>query len=133
MRQVLAIDRDPAVNAAADIAEDALAIDILRGADAAPAADAAIGVERDIGMRRIDRAAGLQIGKLGRLDHFQPVGHGLQFAIAAGLADRAEVVALVKQHLHEVAAQLVDMGVSFSTLARRGRAACRPRRCARSP
>jgi hypothetical protein len=67
MGQVLAIDRDAAVNAAADIAEDTLAIDILRGADAPPAADAAVGVERDIGMRGVDRAAGFQIGKLGRL------------------------------------------------------------------
>jgi hypothetical protein len=47
-----------AVDAPADIAEDALAIDILRGADAAPAGDAAVGVERDVGMGGIDRRQG---------------------------------------------------------------------------
>jgi len=104
-REVRAVHRHAPMDAAPDIAEDTLAIDILRGPDAAPAAYAAVGVERDVGVRGVDRAAGFEPRKLGRLGHAEAIGHGLQFAIAAGLADGAEVVAFVEQHLDQVAAQ----------------------------
>jgi hypothetical protein len=63
MGEVFGIDGHPPVDAPADIAEDPLAIDVLAGPDAPPAGDAAVGVERDVRMRGIDGAAGLQIGK----------------------------------------------------------------------
>jgi len=116
--EVLAIHGNAPVNAAPDIAEDALAIDILRRADAATAADAAVGVERDIGMRGIERPAGLQIGKLGGLGHVQPVGHRLKLAIAARLADRAKVIAFVEEHFHQIPAHLIEpRGLVFDGLA----------------
>ena len=121
MGQIGPVHRNPAMDAAPDIAEHSLGIDILRRPDAAPAGNAAIGVQRDIGVRGIEVAAGFQIGKPGCGGHVQPVRHRLQLAIAAFLADRAQVVALVEQHLDQIAAHPVArLGVVFDLKPRLG-------------
>jgi ATP:corrinoid adenosyltransferase len=89
--------------------EDVLAIDFARGGDAQAAHDAAVEVEQHVGMRGVHRAVGIEHVEM-RRHHLQLVGRGLQHAVAALFAGRAEMVALDEEHLQQGAALVVDLG-----------------------
>ena len=101
--RAVGVDADLLVRAAADEPEDVLAVQLPRGADAAGAQDAAVAVDEDVRVRGVDLALREQVRVLRRGDA-EPVGQGLQLAVAALLAEHAEVVALDEQHLDDVLA-----------------------------
>jgi hypothetical protein len=110
-----AVDVDAAAEDAAPAhGEDVLAIDVARGGDAQAAHDAAVEVEQHVGVRGVHRAVGIEHVEV-RRHHLQFVGRGLQRAVAALFAGRAEVVAFDEEHLQQGAALVVEFGVRFST------------------
>jgi hypothetical protein len=100
--EVIPVDTDSLVYSPADITEDILAVYVFGGPYTAAASYAAVGVEHDVRVRRIDGADGLQVGILGRLHYAEPVCHGLKFTSTAGLADGAKMISLVKKHSDKI-------------------------------
>ena len=74
-------------------AEHVLAVDVPARAHAQLAHDAAVALQNDIRVRRIDPAAGI-IVRIMRVEHFKLVAQRLELAIAALGAAGAEVIAL---------------------------------------
>ena len=101
--------------------EHVLAVHLGGGAHAQLAQDAAVVVEQDVRVRAIQRAVRIEFIEA-RRHHLQFVGGSLELAVAAGLAGRAEVVALDEQHLHQRAAQAVQfLAIAFHFQSRLGR------------
>ena len=108
-----AVDQQVGVNAVAADGKDILAVDIAAGAHAQLAQDAAVQVQQDVGVAGVHRPARVELLEV-RAFHAHLVGGGLQQAIAALLATRAEVVALDEQHLQQRLAMAVQLfGVAF--------------------
>ena len=84
-----------------------LAVDFVAGTHAQGTQNAAIEVEQDVGVAGVDRAVRVELLEV-RPRHAHLVGRGLQQAVAAFLATRAEMIALDKQHLQERFALGVD-------------------------
>ena len=80
-----------------------------RGAHAAAAQDAAVAVDEDVRMQASTLRLGNMVRDTRRRDA-EPVGQGLQLAVAALLAEHAEVVALDEQHVDEVPPHGLDLG-----------------------
>src|SRR5574343_120826 len=103
----LGIDDQVRLDAAPGQREDVLAIDVAAGPHAQRTEDAAVEVEQHLGMRGIDRPVREEVVVV-RAHHAEVVGGGLQLAVAALLARRAEVVAFNEQHLGQRPALGVD-------------------------
>src|SRR5574343_965740 len=116
----LGIDDQVRLDAAPGQREDVLAIDVAAGPHAQRAEDAAVEVEQHLGVRGIDRPVGEEMVVV-RAGEAEVVGGGLQLAVAALFAGRAEVVALDEQHLGQRPAFGVDfLGVALDDHAGRG-------------
>src|SRR5574343_1693106 len=116
----LGIDDQVRLDAAPGQREDVLAIDVAAGPHAQRAEDAAVEVEQHLGVRGIDRPVGEEVVVV-RAGEAEVVGGGLQLAVAALFAGRAEVVALDEQHLGQRPAFGVDfLGITFDDHAGRG-------------
>ena len=117
-----AVDQQVRRDAMATDREHVLAVDIAAGAHAQLAQDAAVEVEQDVGVAGVDRAVGIELLEV-RAFHAHLVGGGLQQAVAALLATRAEMVAFDEQHLQQrLAVGVQFVGVAFHVQPGRGRA-----------
>ena len=114
------VDDQVRADAVAADGEHALAVDLAAGAHAQLAQDAAVQIQPDVWVARVDRAIGIE-GLEARIRHAERVGRVLQPAVAAALAARTEVPTLGEQHLHQPAPRAVERGVSVvHPLSRRG-------------
>jgi hypothetical protein len=112
--ECLAIDLEPLVVPATDKLEDVLMVEFLRDAHAAPALDAPVVIEIDVGVGKVDRPVRIEVGELGCGDA-EAVGQGLQFAQSALLAKHAVVVALDESMSMSARRNSRISAVSFST------------------
>jgi hydrogenase maturation factor len=100
--------------------EHRLAVQQLAGAHAQAAEDAAVVVQQHVGVGGIHRPVGIELLEV-RAGHLVLVGRGLQQAVAAAFAGRAEVVALDEEHLQQGAALGLQGGrLALHHRARRG-------------
>src|SRR5574340_48740 len=94
------IDDQDGPNSAPGKAEHVLAIHLAAGAHAKFAVNAAVAVEHHIGMGSVRLALRIEVVVVWT-HHAEIVGYGLELAVAAFLACRAEVIALDEQHLRQ--------------------------------
>ena len=101
------VDDHAGVDAAIADVEHVLAVDVAAGAHAQVAQDAAVVVEQDVRMRRVDTARRIEMIEPVRHE-LQVIGDRLQLAVAALLAGGTDVVAFDEQHLGQRAAVVVE-------------------------